>query len=162
MTEINVVAGMLPERGRTDREGRFVLENLPPGTYDVSASKDGFAAATQRGAVLSEASGDLPPLVLAEGVEASVRVLDAEGRPLAGAGGRLVSESGESSVLGDAGRVLTGLFAGKGVSNTKGLLELGNFAPGKYTLEVSRGGRRASRAVELSEGPPVTFTIRLE
>ena len=101
-------------------------------------------------------------LVMAEGVEFSVRVLSAQGQPIPGASGRLISEAGDSPGFADAGRMLTSLFAGKGVSNSKGILELGNFAPGSYSLEVSRGNQRAKQAVKLEEGPPLSLTVRLE
>ncbi|MEO6709381.1 MAG: carboxypeptidase-like regulatory domain-containing protein, partial [Planctomycetota bacterium] len=127
-----------------------------------SADKDGFATAREPGHQLDTTAGTEVVLVMAEGVEFSVRVLSPEGQPVAGASGKLISESGDTRGFADAGRMLTSLFAGKGVSNSKGLLALGNFAPGKYQLEVSRGGLRAKQAVKLEEGPPQTLTLRLE
>lgn len=156
------IAGALPERAKTDREGRFVIDHLAPGTYDLSAGKDGYAAAHDKGRVLTEAGAEECVLVLSQGVEARVRVLSAQGEPLPGASGRLVSESDAGGMFGDAGRMLSRMFAGQGVSNAQGLLSLGNHDPGKYTLEISRGSLRASRAVELVEGPPVVFTVRME
>ena len=145
-----------------DREGKFRIENLPAGQYVVTADKDGFATAREDKYSLTESGAAECVLVLAEGVEVSVRVLSAQGEPIAGATGKLVSEAGEAKGFADAGRMLTSLFAGKGVSNSKGMLALGNFAPGKYSLEVSRGGQRASESVVLEEGPALTITLRLK
>ncbi|HUR28600.1 MAG TPA: carboxypeptidase-like regulatory domain-containing protein, partial [Planctomycetota bacterium] len=154
--------GLLPERARSDAAGRFRIDNLPAGQYDLSADKDGFASARERGHMLNETSTAEVVLVLAEGVEVTVRVLSPQGQPIAGASGKLVSEAGDSRGFADAGRMLSSLFAGKGVSNSKGLLSLGNFSPGKYSLEVSRGSQRAKQAVVLEEGPPFSVTVRLE
>ncbi len=155
-------SGLLPERARSDREGRFRIDNLLPGTYDINADKDGFASARLEGYTLGELVGPECILVLAEGVEVSVRVLSSAGDPVAGASGQLVAAGGGARGFADAGRLLTSLFAGKGVSNSKGILELGNFAPGEYALEVSRGSQRAKQTVVLEEGPPQTFTVRLK
>jgi protocatechuate 3,4-dioxygenase beta subunit len=156
------VKGLLPERAKSGALGQFRIENLPAGKYDLTADKDGFATAREKAHVLSETGNAEVTFVMAEGVEFSVRVLSPQGAPIPGASGRLVSEAGDSRGFADAGRMLTSLFAGKGVSNTKGLLAMGNFAPGKYSLEVSRGNQRAKLAVVLEEGPPLTMTVRLE
>ncbi|HTF90667.1 MAG TPA: carboxypeptidase regulatory-like domain-containing protein [Planctomycetota bacterium] len=154
--------GLLPERAKSDAQGHFRIENLSAGKYDLSADKDGFATAREQAHQLGQVSGAEVVLVMAEGVEFSVRVLSPQGQPIAGASGNLISESGDTRGFADAGRMLTSLFAGKGVSNSKGLLALGNFAPGNYQLEVSRGSLRAKQAVKLEEGPPQTLTVRLE
>ena len=154
--------GMLPERARSDAQGHFRIENLLAGKYDLSADKDGFASAREQGHVLTDTAATEAVLVLVEGVEFSVRVLSSQGQPIPGASGRLTSKAGDSRGFADAGRMLTSLFAGKGVSNSKGLLSMGNFAPGKYSLEIARGTQRAKQAVLLEEGPPLTLTVRLE
>ncbi len=153
---------LLPERGRSDAQGRFKIDNLQAGKYDLTADKDGFATARERAHPLSDVASAEARLVMAEGIEFSVRVLSPQGLPIPGASGKLVSASGDSRGFADAGRMLTSLFAGKGVSNSKGILALGNFAPGDYSLEVSRGAMRAKQQVKLEEGPPLTLTVRLE
>lgn len=154
--------GVLPERTRTDAEGRFSITGLAAGRYDLTADKDGFAGARREGVEVSAGGDPSVDFVLERGVEARVRVLGSGGEPIAGARGRLIAPDAAAGASVDAGRALTRLFSGQGVSNTQGLLDLGNFAPGKYTLEVSRGDQRARQAVELEEGGAVTFTVRLQ
>jgi hypothetical protein len=62
----------------------------------------------------------------------------------------------------DVGRALTNLFAGKGVSNSAGILDLGVHAPGEYRLEVQRGLERVAESVKIEATDKVELRVRLK
>jgi protocatechuate 3,4-dioxygenase beta subunit len=66
-------------------DGRFSLEDVNPGSYTVKASAAGRSAAFAENVVPTEAGTEVR-LVLAKGVDVTVRVVDAEGKPVSGAG----------------------------------------------------------------------------
>ncbi len=153
-----------PPRDESDEEGRFELRALKPGTYDLSASADGFATTRVAGVAL-EPEGAAPlDVVLELGVSVRALVLDAGGRPVPGAIARLVAlgEASAAAPRDDAERTLGSVFSGRGVSGTDGSLELGRFVPGTYRLEAQRGSARAEveRAVPADAGP-VELIVRL-
>lgn len=154
--------GMPPERATTDKQGDFRFRALAAGTYDVSASADGYASKTLKGLVVDAEHLAALEIELPRGVEVSVKVLAANGQPVSGATGRLTKKGEEQTASGaDLGRAFTNLFAGKGVSSSSGLLALGSFEPGEYVLQVQRGSQRAEEEVALVAGGPVELRVRL-
>ncbi|MEM7307373.1 MAG: carboxypeptidase regulatory-like domain-containing protein [Planctomycetota bacterium] len=153
-----------PARARTADDGSFTLRSLAVGTYDLTASADGFAdAPVQVVEVTAEAAPDVV-LTLTEGVDVVVLVRDPAGQPLQGATGRLVSEAGSGkAAVASLDRTLEGLFSGEGVSGPDGVLRLGKHAPGTYRLEVGRGTQRATlEGVTLSAGIPLELDVELD
>ncbi|HEX5759760.1 MAG TPA: carboxypeptidase-like regulatory domain-containing protein [Thermoanaerobaculia bacterium] len=74
-------------RATTDAAGRFRFRHLEAGEYDLSAARQGFAAAGRQGVEVpvQAAEADLGELVLEPGVVLAGRVTGAKGVPVAGA-----------------------------------------------------------------------------
>jgi carboxypeptidase family protein len=160
----------LAERATSDAQGRFRIDDLAEGAYELTATKEDFAPsriakvqAQREGSAAAGAPGTGVEIVLREGIAVSVRVIGPTGAPAAGATAHLVAKDpSQASPVGDAQKILSNLFEGKGVSDAHGLLELGRFAPGEYTLEVRRGLSQAPpQQVRLEEGPPVELRAHL-
>jgi protocatechuate 3,4-dioxygenase beta subunit len=97
---------------RTDADGRYAIEDLPPGgAWIFAVPEDPALAPSCVRAVVPDAGGAAPDLALARGRTVRGQVLDAEGRPLAGAAVRVLSElRGAEAVTGPRGEfVLDGL-----------------------------------------------------
>ena len=62
---VNTPTGAAVGRAETDDQGRFVFTGLDPGTYVVTARREGFEPATVTGAV-TETEGWSPELTLVE------------------------------------------------------------------------------------------------
>ncbi|HEX6202470.1 MAG TPA: carboxypeptidase-like regulatory domain-containing protein, partial [Thermoanaerobaculia bacterium] len=73
-------------RGTTDADGRFAVEHLLPGRYDLLVTASGHAPLRVPGVEVPAPpeDGDLGTVSLEPGAEITGRVVDAEGRPLAG------------------------------------------------------------------------------
>lgn len=154
--------GVAGERASSNRDGEYRFEALSEGEYELSASADGFADALASKVVVSSVQSAPFDLTLVKGVEVVVRVTRA-GRPVAGATGRLAPLEREGALAGaDVGRAISNLFAGKGVSDSAGMLELGMLAPGEYRLEVQRGLERYEERVTLAPAERVELRARLE
>ena len=153
-----------PPRTRAGEEGRFELRSLKVGTYDLTATADGFADEHLRGVEVGlEGTGEVE-LRLSRGVPVHVLVLGTSGQPVAGAVGRLIP-AGTDGALGEeeAEQTLTGFFTGKGVSGTDGRLDLGRFAASEYTLKVTRGSAEATlEGIVLQEGAPAELQLQLK
>ncbi len=67
-------------RTKTARDGTYSFDGLPPGPYTLTAATSTHVPAR----VLGAAAGTAPDLVLAQGLDARGRLLDADGAPLAG------------------------------------------------------------------------------
>ncbi len=76
-------------RAVTDAEGRFEVANLAPGGIDLRVTARGYAEIVIPGVEVAEvgdgAAADLGTVVLEPGVRVEGRVVDPDGRPLAGA-----------------------------------------------------------------------------
>ncbi len=154
--------GVAGERASSSREGEYRFEALSAGEYELSVSADGFADARVSKVRVSSAQTTPFDVTMAKGVEVVVRVTRA-GRPVAGATGRLSPLEREGALAGaDVGRAISNLFAGKGVSDSEGRLELGMLAPGEYRLEVQRGLERYEELVKLADVERVELRARLE
>jgi protocatechuate 3,4-dioxygenase beta subunit len=122
---------------RTDGSGRFIVEGLPPGNYDLRATKTGLGTAIY-GANSVRELGDL--ITLADGEihgdvklrflrsgSISGRVLDPDGDPVSGVAVHLL-RSGRN--LGD--RVLMNFRAAN--TNDRGEYKITTLDPGEYFL----------------------------
>jgi protocatechuate 3,4-dioxygenase beta subunit len=156
--------GGRPPSARSSADGSFAMRGLAPGGYDVTASASDRGTSAVREIVLgSEPSAPLV-IELRPGVPVACEVRDAQGAPLQGALGRLVAltKSGQATT-GGLDQSLEGLLTGEGVSRPDGILELGEFAPGSYRLEVSRGSLSHVRSpVVVEEGGKLFFTVELK
>ncbi|HEX6903936.1 MAG TPA: carboxypeptidase-like regulatory domain-containing protein [Thermoanaerobaculia bacterium] len=84
--------------GVTDASGRFEIQALPAGTFDLTVRGRGFAPLTVPGLVVPDGKGrtDLGTVMLAPGAAVSGKVTDPKGNPIAGAEVRAAAAAGET------------------------------------------------------------------
>jgi protocatechuate 3,4-dioxygenase beta subunit len=140
-------AASLSERAQSGEDGSYELRGLAPGNYSISASAKEFADFEKKGVELKRLPGrdNELEIVLQKGVRVRVRIVDASGRPVAGAYAQLVPKGGRAAGGAGAQRILNSFFQGDGNSADDGLLELGRYTPGEYRLEVQRGFAKAAK-----------------
>lgn len=126
--------------GRTDGEGRYRLEGLPPGRRSLSAYHEDYEPVTRE--VELEVGDNRLILAFEGGAELSGRVVDTSGSPVGGAEVSLESEaSGRWRGSRETATDSSGTFAIQGISE------------GSYSLHV-QGAGYAPRVVEdLEVGP---------
>ncbi len=133
---------MLVTRGRTDRfrgplfhvtelDGTFILDQVPPGTYQFNVAGESFLP-YQGADVEVTAGSDVEGLVavLQPGSEVAGRVLDPQGRPVAGALVQLMVESESNPFV-------------RGVMNTA---QASTDGDGRYRLQGLPPGRQSIEA----------------
>ncbi|NMO20915.1 PDZ domain-containing protein [Pyxidicoccus fallax] len=136
----------------TDADGRFVLERLSPGRYDVFAGILGRVSTTAPGV---EAGRRDLVLTLARGARLTGRVRDAQGAPVASF--RLEMQQHKGPLEREYGATLT-------VVDPEGRFTVEGLAPGTYTLRVGAHGLAPS-AMQVSVAPdakevgPVEVTL---
>jgi hypothetical protein len=152
------------ERGRADKDGRYEVNGLAPGKYTVTVSAKEHAESRKSGVELVRGKDAELDLVIEKGILVRVRVLDSSGRPVEGARAQLLGKDGQSASVSGAERALTGFFTGEGASGADGLLTLGRYLPGAYTLEAQKGFARAQgEKVSVAAGrEEQEFEIRLQ
>jgi hypothetical protein len=107
--------------------------------FDVVATAEGFAEARVKEHKLAREGSKPLAIVLQHGRAVKVKVVGAGGTPLSGAAARLISRGGQAADPLDAAKVRENCSAASGDRRRTGLLELGHYAPGAYTLEWRRG-----------------------
>ncbi|MBZ4421476.1 carboxypeptidase regulatory-like domain-containing protein [Myxococcus sp. RHSTA-1-4] len=127
----------------TDADGRFLLERLPPGRYDVSAGVLGRVGTT---ASSVETGRRDVVLTLARGARLTGRVRDERGSPVASF--RLELQLHRGPLEREPGAALT-------VVDPEGRFAVEGLAPGTYTLRVAAHGLAPS-ASEVSVAPDAT------
>jgi hypothetical protein len=132
----------------TGDDGRFVLEDVEPGSVRVSVSADGFLP-YERSGVEVPAGRDVEglELVLRPGATVEGVVTAPDGRPAIGAAVRVVAEG---SVEGNLGRFTMG--AAEAESDGDGRYRLEGVEPGPRTLEATH--ERYDRGVASLEVRP--------
>jgi len=120
--------GLSPDGGgRTDAGGRFRLEDLPPGPFDLTIAAPGYGQKTVHAVEVPEAGG--PPLVisLAKGEMLTGTVVDSRGKPVDRATVRaLLNEDRDGNFL-----------PVEGVTDGEGRYHLDGLEAGTYRAEVA-------------------------
>lgn len=132
----NAILSAGNRNAQTDAQGRFVIDNLPAGEYQVTAAREGYTFVPQSRAVAlppDAAEVDFVGLPVTYAVLGSVR--DAQGRPVAGVAIR--SDRGHAAV-----------------SDADGNYELNGLLPGNYELTATGLGRGYYPAVRRVTVPP--------
>lgn len=163
------VAGQEPLRALSDNQGRFVLTDIPPGRFDLSARAVRFAPVTVPGITIEggDAPVDLGTLILGPGVVIAGQVLDTTGQPVANAAIRARSEVALSeevlSASGDgAAPSVLSAEPPEAWSDADGQFSIGDLAPGqKVTLQVMRQGYATAR-IEAVRAPANDLEVVLE
>ncbi|MBI4601044.1 MAG: carboxypeptidase regulatory-like domain-containing protein [Planctomycetes bacterium] len=122
--------------GRTDAEGRFTLQSLPPGEYTLRVMARGYAGARVDGVRVGDRSA--PPearIELERGVTLRARVLDPEGRPVAQAMAFLRDAEGSLVLSSRPAR-----------SGPDGTLAVEGVRPGAYEVTVVHAAYAPARA----------------
>ncbi|MCI0673543.1 MAG: carboxypeptidase regulatory-like domain-containing protein, partial [Myxococcaceae bacterium] len=131
---------VLPE-ALTDEDGRFRLESLAPGLYDVTAWRAELAPARLEG--VAAGREDLV-LTLREGVRLEGTVRDVAGTPI---------PSFTLSVQRRVGPLQRTGWAEQAVVDAEGRYVLRGLLPGSYAVQVAAHGHApAERALEVTEG----------
>jgi protocatechuate 3,4-dioxygenase beta subunit len=158
----------------TDRQGEFLLDGLPPGTFSVSVTHADFAPLSQDVAVAAAEPVTTVVLRLAEGCTLAGLVRDDEERPVAGASVRILSGGMEPLVwqTDEAGLftarhlpphvVLRVQLAGFFAADVE--LELtGTPCAGQADVVLRRlGGRLAGRVLDARRFPVANARIKVE
>jgi uncharacterized GH25 family protein len=112
----------------TDAAGRFVIKNIPGGTFDLKVRARGFGPLTVPGLTVPAGNGgtDLGTVVLAPGTALRGLVVDAQGQPIAGVEIRIKAPDRDAfplPAMPDRGPV-------EAVSGADGTFLLEDLAPG--------------------------------
>lgn len=123
---------------RTDGDGRFALDALPPGWWTLRAGANGWLQAeTERRQVLGGESLEGVEIVLGQGAVVTGRVLSPEDVPVAGA---------EVQAFGERSRPVA-------ISGVDGVYRLEGVEAGERSLEATHPGYEfASRTLEVIPG----------
>jgi len=164
----------------TNGSGRFTFQEVPPGTYIVEVSRDGygyrpsmFALTPTRISTLTVTPGtrtQVPPIALLAAGTIRGSVLDRDGKGVAGAGveflrltnnedGRRIWQIVSSAVLTDGGGKYERTMLAPGDYYVRTVLENGALKIPVYYPETTEGG--AAAPVALSEGGQMTADIRV-
>lgn len=131
----------------SDATGAFLLDSVAPGSYTVTASKDGYGNDVKDLYISDSAPADLE-LHLTRNAGVTLNVVDArDGQPV----------SARASVFDMQGRVVEETRMMFGAGGETGSLKL-SVSPGNYTASVSASGY-ASRNISLQS--PSTQTVAL-
>lgn len=144
----------------TDDDGRFAPGPLPVGFYDLQARAEGRAPLTVRGVEVPRQDPvrgpvDLGTLVLASGLVLDGRVVDTEGRPVAGA----------EAHYGASPRLFASRVKGAGkvsISSADGRFILRDLSPGEQlTLVVAKEGYldQVLARVEVTDRQPLEVVL---
>ena len=154
-----------PPNAVTGADGSFTVAGLAAGSYDVTASHDGFSPKTASAlpAPAKQPTG-WPPIVLSGGVAVSGVVHDDQGAPIVGATVTLLGEGAEPSPTATDG---TGAFRVSNLAKGRPLM-LTAAAPGfafssrsvtppaeGVTIVLGKTGTIRGRVVDGSTGTPI-------
>jgi large repetitive protein len=164
--------GSLPGRGlpwgggqatvaQTDSSGEFTLSGLAPGSYTVTADKDGLIPASQRN--VDPASGTPIQLEMTAGETISGTVEDDGGQPVSGMSVTLQKQEGRGGQLSQATSGPDGAFTLKGVPEGvyKVTASSGWGGTVNYTSAVKEGVHSGETGVRLTVSPGLTISGRV-
>jgi hypothetical protein len=124
-------------KGRTnaDSDGKFKLENVPPGTYVISAALDGVGTASMQVTVTSADQGGVNFNIQQNSGSIKLTVSKLNGIPVAGGGFAMVSLTTTDGTPVDLGEFQGWFMLSEGASQTIPTVE-----PGTYTLIIKASG----------------------
>ncbi|MBX7246982.1 MAG: carboxypeptidase regulatory-like domain-containing protein [Candidatus Sumerlaeaceae bacterium] len=112
-------------------DGRFAMEDVVPGNYSVTATKEGVGKATQAGVTINATGGNPPPLTLmlksGGGTLVSVVLQYANGQGLQSAKCKLTNAQGASVPISEE-------------YGANGTLTVPDLPPGQYTARIFASG----------------------
>lgn len=153
-----------PFQAKSDAEGNFAIDSLPPGVYDLLAEKAGLPESRLR----SVPTGTSEAVILLQpGVTVRGLLVSSASLPAAGLTVRLAAQAQEAAIpfpgMGDlvatANRIL-GERELLAVSGEKGTFEFAGIAPGRYQLEIQEAGYlKFQRPVEVPAGRKIDLGV---
>lgn len=134
----------------TGRDGRFAFENLEPGTYSLSAERDGFLGQSY-GA--RETGGRGVPITVSAGMH--LRDLELKLTPHGVISGRVVDDEGEPvpRAAVEVLRAGTGWSGPHEYTNDLGEFRIAGLAPGRYRLRANPNLKLFGGRMVLSQKP---------
>ncbi len=130
----NLVIGS-PAETRTDAQGRFRLLVVTPGEVDLKLLPESHAVSVHQ--VKDNRRGDIGRFVLRNGITLTGKVLDADGKPLAGV---IVNAAGfptqpkKDELFGDSGWDGIGSFSRSTTTDARGEFKMAPLPPGFYRV----------------------------
>jgi hypothetical protein len=139
-------------------DGSFVLEDVPPGTWEVVAQAEGYQTAHVGGIAIEEGgTREGVELRLTRGSSIQGRIVDSSsGAPVLDASVTLVRPLGGGGPGGGPGAAALALLSGDADSRSDadGRFVIGGLAPGSYTVMARHPDYADSSAlVEVKDGP---------
>ncbi len=143
-----------------DANGRFELPDLPPGTFNLTASGSGFAPASVPGLSIPSGAGstDLGTVTLVRGVALEGYVTGPDGKPVEGAQVSVVEASGDPVAALARGRELP-----MAVTSLDGFFRVEDRRAGESVdVEVRRSGyaKGSAPGVQVPSEEPVRIVLR--
>lgn len=140
----------------TGKDGRFLIEDLRAGTFSVQITCRGIGHLTVENVVLAAGERkDLGTLRLNAGITLRGTVQDASGKPVAGAGLKLIN--GRNGIFGALGEL-----ADSATSAEDGSFVISGLRPGNPVLEVAKAGfARHARMLELAADTSVVIVMQV-
>jgi uncharacterized GH25 family protein len=146
--------------------GRFQLQHLNPETYQVRVRAPGFCEAVVKDVLVTEGQAtDLGKVTLLRGGELTGAVIDAAGKPVAGARVNLNPD-------GPAGGEMPQSYSAK--TGPDGKYRIANVVPGRYKLSAARGGQgggtlfddfiseqESAQVVTVADGDTLRFELKV-
>lgn len=158
-----------PAALRTREEGRFEVQGLPAGAFEVAASAEGWRGRTLTSPTLADGQqADMPPIdlqareALRDGLE--VKVTDLAGRPIAGASVLATTIRWDLHLLmGPARAGERDVLSGTATSDGEGVARLVPLQPQAYAVVVRAPGMatQAWDRVVVARGRVERITARL-
>jgi protocatechuate 3,4-dioxygenase beta subunit len=144
--EIVLPAPLPPAAVRTKEEGRFEIQGLPAGTFDLRATAEGWRGRTVTAPALAEKQTvSVPPIDLVrrppmdDGIE--VKVTDLEGRPLPGASVLATTIQWDLHLaIGPEMAGIRGVVSKTGQSDEDGVARLAPMPAQTYAVAVTKAG----------------------
>lgn len=142
-------------------DGTFLVAALRPGTYELTAERDGWAPATRSVAVASAERAERVDFTLLQGGRIEVVVLDGEQKPVAGASVSLYDAAGQRVSRGLTSRSIFSTNAN--TTGADGRVVLAGVAAGTYEVRAGRPGAETVRrpGIVVAEGAPTPVEVAL-
>jgi len=137
-------------RGRTNEEGKAVLNGVEPGLYSLNIQARQFSQQAMGSVAVSSGRYTLERITLESGFQVSIRIVSKDGQPVEGA----------SLTLRNAGGTPLTIPRARGGRSSGNVYDIGNLSPGQYTIEAEWNGAEGSTTFGVSSAGTIPVTLR--